>query len=134
MTQSKDQQVKVVVVGMALGVLPQGVEAVTSKKMALEFAFNYAWRRWSQSRRFPRIGGHNPGNMVWICLGQSGRRQGVIAAWAANQWCAPYLTQDWSVEAALEHHSDAEVSAKDWAELGRLFVEYFKPEEVRRAP
>lgn len=66
MTQSKDQQVKVVVVGMALGVLAQGVEAVTSKKMALEFAFNYAWRRWSQSTRFPRIGGHNPGSMFWI--------------------------------------------------------------------
>ncbi|GAB2562180.1 hypothetical protein [Leucobacter ruminantium] len=132
MAQIKDQQVKTVVVGMALGVLAQGVEAVTSKKMALEFAFNHAWRRWPEARFFPSIGGHDPGNMFWIGLGKSERRQGAIAAWDESQWCAPYLTQDWTVEEALEHHSDDEVSAEDWAELGRLFVEHFKPEEVRR--
>lgn len=132
MAQSKDQQVKAVVIGLALGVLAQNVEAVTSKKMALEFAFNHAWRRWPEARLFPSIGGHDPGNKFWMGLGKSGRRQGAIAAWDENQWCAPYLTQDWSVEEALEHHSDAEISADDWAELGRLFVEHFKPEEVRR--
>lgn len=42
MAQTKDQQLKAVVIGMALGVLAQGVDAVTSAKMSLEFAFNYA--------------------------------------------------------------------------------------------
>lgn len=54
MKQTQDQQVKKVVTGMALGVLAQGVEAVTSSKMALEFAFNHAWRSWPQAYQFPR--------------------------------------------------------------------------------
>lgn len=34
---------KDVIVGMALGVLAQGVEAVARNKMEFEFAFNHAW-------------------------------------------------------------------------------------------
>ena len=63
--QSKDQQVKHVVEGLALGVLAQDVEAVTSAKMELEFAFNSAWRKWSRASEFPNIGSHDPGNVFW---------------------------------------------------------------------
>lgn len=119
---------------MALGVLAQGVEAVTSNKMALEFGFNHAWRRWSEARSFPSIKGHDPGNLFWIGLGKSERRQGVCAAWESGRWCAPYVTyESWTVDEALDLHATATVTADDWVELGRLFVEYFKPEEVRRS-
>ncbi|PPF44838.1 hypothetical protein C5B85_08840 [Pseudoclavibacter sp. AY1F1] len=37
-------------IGMALGVLVQGIDAVTSNKMALELEFNHAWRSWPQAR------------------------------------------------------------------------------------
>jgi len=134
MKQTKDQQIKAVVVGMALGVLAQGVEAVTSAKMSLEFAFNHAWRSWSEARRFPSISGFDPGNLFWIGLGKSERRVGACAAWESGKWCVPYITYEgWTVDEALDLHADADVTSEDWIELGRLFVEYFKPEEVQRS-
>src|SRR5690606_14919522 len=36
-------------------------ESVTSDKMALEFAFNHAWRNFPSARHFPSIKGHDPG-------------------------------------------------------------------------
>lgn len=134
MTASKDQQVKAVVIGMALGVLAQGVAAVTSNKMALEFAFNHAWRRWPEARHFSSIKGHDPGNLFWIGLRKSERRVGACAAWDSGRWSAPYITlDDWTVEEALDLHADSDVTADDWIELGRLFVEHFKPEELQRS-
>lgn len=134
MTQSKDQQVKKVVIGMALGVLAQGVVAVTSNKMALEFAFDHAWRSWPKARQFPSISGHDPGNIFWIGLGKSERRQGACAAWQRDRWSAPYIAyENWTVDEALDLHADAEVSADEWIELGRLFIEDFKPDQVRRS-
>lgn len=134
MTQSKDQQVKTVVIGMALGVLAQGVDALTSNKMSLEFAFNHAWRRWPEARYFPSIKGHDPGNLFWMGLGKSELRVGACAAWEDGRWRAPYITYDgWTVEEALALHADADVTADDWIELGRLFVECFKPEEVQQS-
>jgi hypothetical protein len=44
MAESKDQQFKHVGVGVGLGVLAAGVEALTAKKMTLELSFNSAWR------------------------------------------------------------------------------------------
>lgn len=134
MAQTKDQQLKAVVIGMALGVLAQDVAAVTSRKMSLEFAFNHAWRNWRAARHFPSIKGHDPGNLFWIGLGKSERRSGACAAWKHGTWCTPYVTlDDWTVAEALDLHADSNVTAQDWIELGRLFVEYFKPEDVRRA-
>lgn len=133
MALAKDQQVKAVVIGMALGVLAQGVNAVTSNKMALEFAFNDAWRKWPASKHFSSINGHDPGNLFWIGLGKSERRQQACAAWDRGTWSKPYITYpDWTVEEALDHHEDADVTAEDWIELGRLFVAHFKPEHVQR--
>lgn len=134
MAQSKDQQVKAVVIGMALGVLAQGVDAVTSK-MSLEFAFNHAWRRWPKAGRFSSINGHNPGNLFWIGLSKSEGRKLACAAWDLDRWCSPYIVYDeWTVEEALELHADdTDVTAQDWIELGRLFVGRLKPEELWRS-
>lgn len=129
MAYTKDQQVKAVLIGMALGVLAQDVDAVTSRKMSLEFAFNHAWRNWRAARHFPSIKGHDPGNLFWIGLGNSERRSGACAAWAHGTWCTPYIAlDDWTVAEALDLHADSNVAAQDWIELGRLVVEYFKPE------
>lgn len=133
MALTKDNQVKEVVIGMALGVLAQGVEAVTSNKMAFEFGFNHAWRQWDKANHFPSIKGHDPGNLFWIGVGKSERRKGACAAWESGRWNEPYVTyESWTVEEALDLHADDSVTARDWIELGRLFVEYFKPEEVLR--
>lgn len=132
MRQTKDQQIKEVVVGVALGVLAQGVVAVTSSKMALEFAFNYAWRRWSEASQFPSIAGHDPGNLFWIGMGKSEGRQVACAAWSSDDWATPYIRYDWTVDEALDHHASRQVTAEDWIELGRLFVEYFDDNETRR--
>ena len=118
---------------MALGVLAQDVSAVTSNKMALEFAFNHAWRTWSQARQFPSVTGHDPGNLFWIGVAKSERRRGVCAARQTGRWSEPYIAyQDWAVEECLDLHADERASAADWVELGRLYVSDFKPEEVRR--
>ena len=61
MAQTKDQQVKAVVIGMALGVPAQGVDAVTGAKMSLEFACKHAWQRWSKASHIPSIKGHDRG-------------------------------------------------------------------------
>lgn len=133
MALTKDQQVKEVVIGMALGVLAQGVEAVTSNKTAFEFAFNHAWREWDKASHFPSIKWHDPGNLFWIGVGKSERRRGVCAAWESGRWNEPYLAYEgWTVEEALDLHADEVISAHDWIELGGLFVEHFKSEEVRR--
>lgn len=132
MTLTKDHQIKEVVIGMALGVLAQGVEAVTSSKMTLEFAFNHAWRKWPKASQFPSIRGNDPGNLFWIGIGKSERRVGACAAWERGRWSAPYIMYDnWTVEEALNLHASVGTSAEDWIELGRLFVEYFRPEDVR---
>jgi hypothetical protein len=132
--QSKDQQVKHVVEGLALGVLAQDVEAVTSAKMELEFAFNSAWRKWSRASEFPNIGGHDPGNVFWIGMGRSETRRGVGAAWARGQWSKPYILRDgWSVADCLDLHADERASAGDWTYLGRLFIEGFNPDKVHYA-
>ncbi|WGJ88190.1 hypothetical protein [Gordonia sp. SMJS1] len=79
MKQTKDQQVKTVVIGLALGVLAQGVDAVTGSKMSLEFAFNHAWRRWTEADRFPSIKGHDLAiSSGWGFLSLNGARGSVL--------------------------------------------------------
>ncbi len=129
---TKDQQVKHVVEGLALGVLAQGVEAVTSSKMEFEFAFNRAWRSWPRAKGFPGITGHDPGNLFWIGVGKSERRRRVSAAWNRDRWAEPYIShENWTVSDCLDLHADERASAGDWIELGRLYVAGFKPEHVR---
>ncbi|QDE35577.1 hypothetical protein FIV50_12750 [Microbacterium foliorum] len=133
MRQTKDQQVKEIVVGLALGVLAQSVHSVTSGKQALEFGFNHAWRSWPQASEFPSIGGFNPGNLIWIGMGKSEGRLATCAFWTEGRWATPHIRYDsWTLEDALDHHSSTQVSADDWTELGRLFVESFTPGEVIR--
>lgn len=129
--QTKDQQVKQVVEGLALAVLAQGVERLTGGKMDVEFAFTKAWRSWSRSAEFPAINGIGSGNQIWLGMGKSGGRVGVRAAWADHS--VPYLLDGfhhWSIEECLDLIADARASAVHWAELGQLFIAALKPERV----
>lgn len=133
--ETKDQQVKHVVQGVAIATLAHGVAALTSEKMALEFASNRAWREWPEAANFPSIRGHDPGNLFWIGIGRSLRRVGAIAAWDQQQRTIPYLVIDtWSVEDCLAHHADERGSVTAWRELGRLFVADFKPDQIQHTP
>lgn len=128
---SKDQQVRHVVEGLALGVLANGIGAVTSNKMTQELAFNAAWRRWPNADKFPSVDGHDPGNLIWIGIGKSERRRGARAAWARGQWSRPYVThEDWTVEECLELHADERGATSSWIELGRLYLERFRDDEL----
>ena len=129
---TRDQQVKQVVVGVALGVLAQGVDSVTSGKIEFELAFEAAWRRWSRTAEFPSIKGPHAGNQFWIGVQKSERRVGTAAAWDTGRWSTPYITMsDWTVDECLDLHADERASVEDWKELGRLYVSRFKPEHIR---
>lgn len=129
---NKDQQVKHVVVGVALGVLAQGVDGITSAKVEFELGFAQAWREWPRASRFPSIGRGNAGNLFWLGVQRSSGRQVVCAAWSVQRWAEPHiLYEDWSADECLDLHADECASAADWKELGRLYVATFKPDQVR---
>lgn len=64
MSESKDQQVRYVIEGAALGVLAAGIEALSAVKMTLELNFNSVWRRWEPAAAFPSLArAADPGNL-----------------------------------------------------------------------
>lgn len=134
MKPTKDQQLRHVVEGMALAVLARGVDAVSSNKIGLELAFNHAWRQWPCAKKFPSIGGHDPGNLFWIGVGKSERRRSSRARWQVERWATPYVALDmWTVDECLDLHDEFGVDPESWKRLGELFVAHFKPDHVRRA-
>src|SRR5438552_17216362 len=111
---TKDQQIKHVVEGVALGVLAHRVEAVSSAKLEIELAFNQAWRRWTRASQFPSIPRHDAGNLFWIGVGKSEGRRGVCAAWRRGRWAEPYIVYGAStVDECLDLHADERASVED---------------------
>ncbi|SMD24553.1 hypothetical protein [Lentzea albidocapillata] len=135
MSESRDQQVKRVVEAMAVAVWAAGVTALTSSKVDLELRFNAAWRQWPKAGQFPGITSyHDPGNLFWLGQERSARRTGVLAAWKDDgPWKKPALLQDWPLDEFFEDMADEHVSADDWRQLGQLYVDQFKPEQLVRA-
>lgn len=130
---TKDQQVKHVVEGLALGVLALDVAAVTSNKAKLESAFTFAWNRWERAIEFPSLAGVRAANYIWIGMGRSEARQGTKAYWASDRWSWPVLRPGhWTLEERLDDHEDPRALARDWVELARLFTSRFRDEELRR--
>jgi hypothetical protein len=134
----KDQQVKTVTEGLAVGVLAQGVEAVTSRRQTFQFAFDAAWRDWAPAGRFPSIAGTFPSDHIVVGLARSEGRRFTTTAWRhSGPWYEPVRCEGyetWTVEDCLEHISDGQVtSAEHWTQLGALFVAHLKEDEVRRA-
>lgn len=137
MELTKEQQTKVVVEGMALGVLAQGVEEVTADTSIFNRAFDHAWRKWDCADQYPSIGRHVPlpGDLIGNAVARSSRWHNSYATWECAQWNRPSLSDDYfSVEEMLDDfvRMYKATTAQDWLELGRLFLEYFKPEQVHR--
>jgi hypothetical protein len=130
---TRDQDVKSIVEGLALGVLAQEVEALTANKMALTLNFNHAWRRWSRAGQFPTLAASSAGDRMLGGIYKSERRKMTCAAWMVGRWVEPYvLYENWTVNECLDHISDERASAEDWVELADLYVARFKADEIRR--
>lgn len=134
-TRTKSQQVKLVCQGLTLGDLANGVEAVSGSKIDLELALMHAWHRWRRARDFTSIGNApKPDNELWIGLVNAERRQGVWAAWRMDRCAEPFIVQpDWTVEECTDLLASEGVTHDEWVELGRLFIEGFREEQVRLA-
>lgn len=131
---SKARQQKIVGEGLAIGLLALGVEGVTSRKQAVEFAFGRAWRSWPHRSRFPQVRADILRNDILAILHASANRQGVIVAdWSCEQWCEPQIRVDWPLEEAGEAVAEeAGVRFGQWVDLAEAFVGEFRDDEVRR--
>lgn len=131
---TRDQQVKTVVEGLALGVIAVGVDAVTSSKLDLEFAISHALHDWSYARSFPSLSGLHGSNYVWIGIRKSERRRNVFAAWADGRSLEPYITMDgWSVKDCTDILAKTGPVRHDgWIELAEPFVADLGEAKVRR--
>ncbi|WP_286690012.1 MULTISPECIES: hypothetical protein [unclassified Aeromicrobium] len=133
MPPSRDAQRKHVVIGLALGVLLEGVDAVSSDKMKFAFAFNRAWSAWPKANNFRGISGPFPGDFIWGGLSKSANRQMAFAAWDGSQrgwWIAYSPMEGITLQDAVEIHSDERAIEADWRHLARLFIEALGDEGV----
>lgn len=131
---SKARQETAVGEGLAIGCRALGFTAVTSNKMAVEFAFVRAWRDWRYASTFRVVHATHARNDLLRILHASSNRRGVIVAdWSCGRYYEPRLRGDWDVEecaSLVERGTD--VPLDGWIDLARAFTGYFKPEEVRR--
>ncbi|TQO24266.1 hypothetical protein FB385_3146 [Paramicrobacterium agarici] len=119
--KNKDQQWRQIIQGLALGCLTLGEVDLPSSKIETEFAFAYAWRRWSFAGEFPSIRDRD----FFIYMRKSPRRESSYAAFDAQSRLTPYVkTPDWEVGQSLDAFvEDSDIPATEWVELARLFVE-----------
>ena len=130
---TRDQQVKRVCEGLALGMIQTGVEGVTSGKFAIEMALSDAWSSWGDAPRFPSISGMKASNYIHLGMHRSATRQATVAAWRfSGAWITPYLIYDsWSVGEALEHLSDPDATRQlAWSDLSNLTISHLHRSEV----
>lgn len=133
--RSKAQQETIVGEGLALGLLAVGVDALTSRKQAVEFASGRAWRSWPHRSKFPQVRMDIARNDVLRIMRNSERRRGsVLAYWATGgAWYEPVQRADWSVEedgAVLGENSG--IPFAEWVSLAEVIVAELKDDEVRR--
>jgi hypothetical protein len=121
---SKDQQVREVVEGMALGLVALGVTRVTSSKIRLEFAFSHAWRRWSHANEYPSIGrAPKPDNVFWIGVTKSERRNGATVVWwnRGTEYEVGIRFEGWTPEDAVDLVGGRPLA--QWVDLSTPFRE-----------
>jgi len=119
--------------GLALGTLAAGIDAITANKLSIDFAFGYAWRRWTYSARYPQVKGDVARNDFYYQIAHpSERRLRKRAVWIVERG---YLYPEvWSEsDTALEAlESLAEASAipvQGWQQLADLFLGHLKDDE-----
>lgn len=136
---TRDNQVKEVVQGLALGVLYAGVDEVPTSKLDLEFALGPAFRGWVGARMYPGLSDFIRGpNYIYLGFRKSARRNGVIhAAWEDTRgvW-VPYQTMPhFTLEESLEMFASFAVvtSVDAWTRVGAAFVDTLESNAARRA-
>jgi hypothetical protein len=132
---TKDQQVRMVCDGLALGTMALGVTGLANNKFSVEMSLADAWRTWPESRRFPSIANFEPENTIWLGMYKSASRKWTHAAWDFDgPWVSPFLLrQGWDSSEALGRvESDSGVTSEAWTELARLVVDGMDEDKVRR--
>lgn len=134
-TMTKARQETAVGEGLAVGVLALGIEAVTSSKMSVEFAFRRAWRDWPPRSRFPQVRADvERDSIVRILHDSENRRGSYVAFWTfGGPEYVPVLRQDWSIEECGDAVAEGSgVPFAQWVELAEAFVAALGEDEVRR--
>lgn len=118
--------------GLATAMLAIGVEAVTSSKMDLEFAFIHAWRDWPHARKFPTIRADHTRNDILGMLNGSARRKGsYLGFWEVGQWAYPMLRDGMDLaDAADLMPKYTGVAWEDWLHFARLFAAEFTKDQI----
>lgn len=122
---SKEQQVREVVEGMALGLVSLGVTRVSSSKLELEFAFSHAWRRWSHADEYPSIGrAMKPDNEFYLGVLKSERRRDAVVVWRndGREYEVGIALDGWTASEAARRVSDRPLS--EWEALAKPFREH----------
>lgn len=131
--KTKAVQQAEVAAGLALGVLEEGVAAITSGKMSVEFAFRPAWRRWQDTRSYPQVRADVMRDDIYYqVIGRSERRRFSYAAWRTDgPHLVPYVSMDaWTVGESLDALAESSgVARTSWQQLARLFLAGLKPAE-----
>jgi len=128
---SKANQESYVAQGLALGVLSYDFDELPSDKCTFEFAFQHAWRRFPQRKRFPTVLGHRSADPIHALVGRSERRRGpIVAAWdTEGRWIVPYVAiEGWDVDESgetLANWSDGPWHV--WRSLARDFLKWIEP-------
>lgn len=128
MPGTRDQQVKRLVEGLALGAVTQGCWGVIATKMEVEPAIRRALHDWgfaSQFSSLTRDAFLGP-NYAWLGFAKSANRQMAFGAWQQEGgWYRPrVLMAGWSAEEALEALARSESHAPA-PEAWTLFADRF---------
>jgi hypothetical protein len=134
-TMTKAQQETAVGEGLAVGVLAVGVEAVTSSKVSVEFAFRRVWRDWPPRSLFGQVRADvERDSIIRILRDSEDRRGSYVAYWTFDgPEYVPVLRQDWRVEECGDAIAEGSgVPFAQWVELAEAFVTALGEDEVRR--
>jgi hypothetical protein len=130
MTTTRDQQVKTVIEGLALGTLAAGVHTIEASKLHLDFSLSHAWRKWPDAQLFPRIHGHSIDDYLRHGMSKSPGRRFGYAAW--EMWpMRPYLTMEaFDLDDSFDLFvSDQMPRRASWSALADLFIGHL-PEDA----
>ena len=119
--------------GLALGILTSGIQAITSNKVAVEFAFRHAWRRWTFAAEYPQVKAGPKFDDIYVqIIGRSENRRFCYALWRTEgKYLFPHPTmKSWTVlESADALAESSGVPETAWLELATLFLSQLKDSE-----
>jgi hypothetical protein len=132
MAMSAARQRNAVSEGMALGLVMQGRTTLPFDKVAVDLAFEGAWRGWEYASRFSQVSTdlRNGSDGVWVMTHASETKRTVVLFWDRDGRELAIYTRlsDWDpgdddeVDYALRM-IDGDVPLEGWVALARRFLE-----------